>query len=70
MIINFKILKNIKIVFKFRGDKTDWSNGPARQPVLKGTSCIEDFNPSICSGPSHPTRQLDMSNIYFKCINI
>jgi len=35
------------------------SNGPTRQLVLKGTGWVEDFNPSACSGPSHPTRQLD-----------
>jgi len=37
------------------------SNGPARQPVLKGTGWIEDFNPSTRSGPSRPARQLDGS---------
>jgi len=34
-------------------------NGPARQPVLKGTGWVEDFNPSARSGPSRPARQLD-----------
>jgi len=34
-------------------------NGPARQPVLKGTGCFEDFNPSARSGPSRPARQID-----------
>jgi len=31
-------------------------NGPARQPVLKGTGWVEDFNPSTRSGPSCPAR--------------
>jgi len=34
-------------------------NGPARQPVLKGTGWVEDFNPSVRSGPSRLARQLD-----------
>jgi len=35
------------------------SNGPARQPVLKGTGWVEDFNPLARSDPSCPARQLD-----------
>jgi len=34
-------------------------NGPARQPVLKGTGRVEDFNPSAHFGPSRPAHQLD-----------
>jgi len=34
-------------------------NGPARQPVLKGTGWVENFNPSARYGPSRPARQLD-----------
>jgi len=34
-------------------------NGPARQPVLKGTGWVEDFNPLARSGPSLPARHLD-----------
>jgi len=34
-------------------------NGPARQPVLKGTGWAKDFNPSARSDPSRPARQLD-----------
>jgi len=34
-------------------------NGPARQPVLKRTGWVEDFNLSARSGPSRPARQLD-----------
>jgi len=34
-------------------------NGPARQPVLKETGWVEDFNPSARSGPSRPACQLD-----------
>jgi len=35
------------------------SNGPARQPVLKGMGWVEDFNSSARFGPSRPARQLD-----------
>jgi len=36
--------------------KRDGPNEPARQPVLKGTGWVKDFNPSIRSGPSRPAR--------------
>jgi len=35
------------------------SNGPVRQPVLKWTSWVENFNPSVRFGPFYPARQLD-----------
>jgi len=39
--------------------KRDGPNGPAHQPVLKGTSWVENFNLSARSGPFRLTRQLD-----------
>jgi len=35
------------------------SNRPGRQPVVKGTGWVEDFNPSARSGPSRSACQLD-----------
>jgi len=34
-------------------------NGPTYQPVLKGTSWVEDFNLLACSNPFRPACQLD-----------
>jgi len=42
-------------------------NGPARQPVLKGTGWVEDFNPSARFDPSRPARQLDGAKYGLAC---
>jgi len=48
-------LEPIKLMLRV----TTGPNGLAHQPVLKGTSWVEDFYPSARFGPSCPARQLN-----------
>ena len=47
-------------ITKSKGGKTGWA---ARQPVLKGTGWVEDFNLSARSDSSRPARQLDGAKV-------
>jgi len=49
----------LRLMLTLRVAKRIRPNKPARQPVLKGTDWVEDFNLSTRSGPSRIVRQLD-----------